>query len=506
MLRWMVCAVAILVALAPDLIAQPLGVSADRSRALLFAGRDQMEAGRMRAAADSFRVLAHRPDGDVAAYHGLATAALYQAFFTENEAYFERFYARADTLDRYIEAMEEGKGKRLARAEETLMRSLAHGREGSYLRAAWYARTAMKRLEDLEDAYPGYADAQFALGLIHFFVGVLPRREQWVLSVLGFTGDAKQGWRELETAVTESRLNRFPATAVLAIADLMLFNRSKAALDRLDALRKTHPESVIVDYLVGYALLNDHQAGRAAQLLQQAVDRSQSREIFFVDYLDYYLAEARMLQGRYSEAARLFRRYLGRHQGAALQATAYLQLGICVELDQSWAQAKDYYTLVSVNRDFDSDQAAQRRAEQHAEDPMTPVERQILRGRFAFDAGRYATADSLLHPLLGDEQLTADQRAEVRYRLARLRHAQERLGKALLLYRAVLRAPGDETSKWGPYSHLYAGDIHAARGDTTEARSAYESAREWPTPYDYSASLDQTARLRLQEINGRSVR
>jgi predicted negative regulator of RcsB-dependent stress response len=166
----------------------------------------------------------------------------------------------------------------------------------------------------------------------------------------------------------------------------------------------------------------------------------------------------------------------------------------------SWEAARSYYRLVSANRDFDSDKAAKRRAQRHARNAMTTVERRILRGRFAYDAGRYARADSLLRPLLNDDRLSGDERAEVRYRLARTRHAQERLGEALRLYRAVRENPGDDRSKWGPYSRLYAGDIHAARGDTTQAEAAYEAARDWPTPYDYAASLDQTARLRLQAI------
>jgi tetratricopeptide (TPR) repeat protein len=498
MMRWILGAVLLAVSLPAS--AQPLGIATERSAELLWSGRTQMEKGRMEAAEDSLRRLAARPDGRAAAFHGLATVSLYQFFFTESSAYADRFFRRADSLDAAIETMRTGRWRRLARAEETLMRSMAYGREGRYVRAAWYARTAAKKLEALHADHPSFADAKFALGLVHFFVGVLPRREQWVLSILGFNGDAEQGWNELQTAARESRLNRFPATAVLAISDLMLYGRSERARQRLDALSVPSGESVLVDYLRGYALIHARRVDRAARVLEGAVDRARSEDYFYVDYLDYYLAQARMLQGRYEEAADLFRRYLGRHQGTALQATATLQLGICVEMHASWEAARSYYRLVSANRDFDSDKAAKRRAQRHARNAMTTVERRILRGRFAYDAGRYARADSLLRPLLDDDRLSDDEQAEVRYRLARTRHAQDRLGEALKLYQTVRNDPGDDRSKWGPYSRLYAGDIHAARGDTTRAEAAYEAAREWPTPYDYAASLDQTARLRLQAI------
>ncbi len=498
MMRWILGAVLLAVSLPAS--AQPMGIATERSADLLWGGRAQMERGRMQAAEDSLRRLAARPDGAAAAYHALATAALYLFFFTENDAYAERFFARADTLDRAIETLDAGKWKRLARAEETLMRSMAYGRQGRYVRAAWYARTAAKKLESLHADHPSFADAQFALGLVHFFVGVLPRREQWVLSILGFHGDAERGWEELETAAQNSRMNRLPATAVLAIAGLMLYDRSPEALRRLRQLRDDRPNSVLVDYLIGFALVEDRQADRAAARLQAAVDRSRSREVVRIDYLDYYLAQARMRQGRYRDAANLFRRYLGRHQGNALRAMATLQLGQCVELHASWRRARGYYRLVSASRDFDSDKAAKRRAERHARDAMTAAERRILRGRLAYDAGRYRRADSLLRPLLQRDDLSRDNRAEVRYRLARTRHAQQRLDDALRLYRAVLRSPGRDASKWGPYSRLYVGDIHAARGDTSDAKAAYTSAREWPGSYDYAASLEQTARLRLQAI------
>lgn len=486
--------------------ASVLGVESPPSVRMLERARTLMLDARFSAASESLRVLARRPDGRVAAYHGLSTIALYQFLFTEADAYADRFASWADSLGA---ALDDGSdvrasdpGIRLARAESALMRAMVAGREGRYLAAAWQARSAFRRFERLHDDHPTFADAQFGFGLLHLSIGVLPRSYQRFLSVLGFDGDAVRGRRELAYAAREGRVNRAHAAMTLALVDLVLTEDVDAGRERLAALHETRPTSVLYAYLHGFALLTDRQADAAATVLQNAADRAASTDAFFIDFLDALLGQARFVTEAYATAERHFRRYLGRHRGQALQATTYLHLGLAIEMQGRWDDAVPYYRLVTTARDFASDRAAQRWAQARVERPMPPVERRLLRGRNASDAGRHDVAERVLRPLYADSSAADEHRTEAAYFLARTAHDRGRSDEALRLYGFVIANPADDEAKFAPYSHLYSGNVYAARGDTARAVAAYEAALDWPTPYDYDESVEQTARLRLLRMRG----
>lgn len=484
-----------------------LGAETAASVRVLEAGRGLMLDGRFAAASDSLQRLARRPDGAVAAYHGRATVALYRFFFTEADAYAERFAAWSDSLRDALDAVPSSRaddaGVALARAEAALMRALVAGRQGRSLAAAWRARSAFRQFDRLHDAHPAFADAGFGRGLLLLTIGVLPRSYQRLLGVLGFDGDAVAGRRQLERAAREGRVNRVHAEMALGLVDLVLTRDVDAGRARLADLHAARPQSVLAGYLHGFALLTDRRADAAASVLQDAADRASSPDAFYVDYLDALLAKARFVTGAFVEAERLYRRYLGRHRGAALQATSYLYLGLAVEMQGRWEDAVPYYRLVSDGRNFPSDRAAQRWASERLERPLSDVERQLLLGRNASDAGRHDTADRILRPIYEDAASDPAHRAEAAYFLARSAHAEGRLDAALALYDAVTARPGDDRDKFGPFSRLYAGDVYAARGDTARAVRAYEAARAWPTPYDYDESLDQSVRLKRLQMEGR---
>jgi len=491
----------------------PVAVVSDASDASMLApltsmhqrqvvqARDRLFDGRMNAAARGFRGLESDSWATALGRHGLLTMAFYQAAFSERDDAYTRFGRHADTLSQVLGDVPDGPRRDLLEAEKKLMEAIVSGRRGNYLSGAWTARSAFKQFQSIHEAAPNLVDAEFGLGLLHLVIGVLPSSYQRLLEIIGFDGDATRGIKELERVAAQGTLNRTQATMVLAITDLMLYERGKEAVDRLGTLYTSAPESVVYAYLYGFALLTNRQGDAAASVLEDAVERASASDVYFVDYLDFYLGTARLYQQRYAEAQMHFSRYLGRHGGDALKAKAYLQLGRTIELQGDWESARHYYALVGSSRDYDSDRAAARRAADHVERPMTDVELRLLKARLAYDGGRDEDAVDLIRGLLGERDLTADERAEARYRLARTYHSQGEEERALALYHDVRAAPGDARSKWGPYSLLYTGDVRAAQGRADAARKAYRAALDWPTPFDFHESLEQTAELKLKALS-----
>ncbi len=486
--------------------AHPMLLETEASAELLEEGSRALWDFRLPAAERIFRQLAERPDGGPAARHHLATIALFKGIVSDDEAHLDAFYEHADRLEDLLDEREESLWRAQLLAEADLQRALAAAKSESYVQAAWSARSAFNGFEDVaERAPPSFAEPQLGLGLLHFTVGSLPGGWRQLLSFLGFGGTAEEGLREIERAATESRFSQVPARVLLGLIDIAIYQKPEAGLERLRALHAERPESLLFGYLYGFALLMNRRAEDSEAVLRQAVSRHDDPDFFFIDYAEFYLAEALFAQEAYADAERYYRRYLARHRGAALRAQANLHLGLALEMQGNREAARVFYSLVEEKRDFDSDAAAYRAAQKRLERPLAPRERTLLRGRGAYDAGRYARAESLLTTVRADAEASTAEQAEASYRLGRVYHATGRLDAALDAYARAAAHPGDPQAKWGPWSHFYIGEIHAARGQAQAAAQAYRRALDAEAPFDYHQSLEQAAKVGLERVeNGGS--
>jgi tetratricopeptide (TPR) repeat protein len=481
--------------------ARPLGVETKPSGQLVREARRQLFDFRMGAAKTTLKRLAGRPDGKTAARHHQLLMALLKGLVTDADAHFDVFFEHADALDERLDEVPEGPWKRYLRAEAALLRVIAQAKTGSYTRAAWGARAAFGHYEALAEKprSPAYADAQMGLGLLHTVVGSLPEPWRGLLDFLGFEGSVVQGRAELKRAAASSHLHQLPAGLMLALVDLALFRDAEKARKRLAEWHKRRPKSLLVAHLYGLALLSTRRAAEATQVLGPALRRAATDDYFYLEYLDYYFAQALFRTDDFEGAAQHYRRYLSRHDGPALRAKTHLRLGEALEMQGRRRAALRHYRKIETAREFDSDRVARRVAAKRLDAPMTPRRRTLLRGQNAYDAGRYARADSLLTRVFVADGATAAERGEAAYRRGRVYHAQERWGKARRAYRFAVQRPGDDRAKWRPWSQFYLGKIHEAQDRPAKARAAYEKALQYEN-FDYAQSLEQSARSALARL------
>ena len=482
--------------------ARPMFLTTDASEVLLEEGRRHLFAFRMNAAEQSFRQLLQQPSGAEAAYYQLAMVALFKGLVTDDEAYFEQFMARSDTLRHLLEERPASTWKQQFEASTNLQRTVASGKLGHYVRAALAARSAYKGFEQLVEDHPEFDEAYMGMGLLHLTVASLPAGYRQLLSVLGFSGSAEQGIRELRRAATQSRFNQELAHMSIALADIILLDRIPAGADRLGELYERDPESLLYAHLYGFGLYTNRQPEQAKSVLQPAVEKQQSPRYFYIDYLDYYLAEAHFVQNEFEAAIAAYRRYLERHDGPALRALGLYRLGLALEMQRRRQEAVQVYQKVEAPRDFDSDVMAQRRAHMRLEAPMTPLDRQLIRGENAFFSRAYATAEELLRGVFQDSEATPENKARAAFYIGRVHHVQEEYAQAYPAYYYAVEHPGHPEAEWGPWAQLHIGDMYAEQERTQEAVQAYRKALNWETPFDYYQSLEQRARLALERLQG----
>ncbi len=480
----------------------PLLLTTAASRALLAEGRAALFDFRMPAAERLFYRLAARPDGAPAAYHHLTLAALLRAVVTEDQAPLDAFFARSDSLHALL-AAHPARHRPWARyldAEGRLLRALARAQQQDYLKAALAARKAFGRYDDLVRDEPAFPEPYLGMGLLHLAVGTLPSTYRTLLGLVGFSGTAEEGWTELERAAAEGHFSRPPARLILALADLVLHRDPARGFAQVEALHAQRPQSLLFGWIYGYALLERRRGAEARRVLQAAVDRAQTDAYAFVDYVEYFLAEAHFVANDFAAAEPYYRRYLARHRGPALRATALLRLGLALEMQGERATACVMYEQVKATRDYDTDQVAARHARLRLAHPLTPRQRTLLRGRNAFDAGRDAEAERLLRRVAEAPAASDAERGEAHYRLGRVLHEQGRLEAAAAHYRRAARQPGDDEAKWRGWGWHYLGEVRRAQGRYDAAQAAYDRALAEPTPFDFYQALEQAARLARDDL------
>ena len=495
--RLAVCAFFVWAASAPA-EAQPLLLKTEASEKLLSSGRDHLLAYRMAEAERDLRLLSQRPDGRPAAYYFLSSAALHRALMTDREEHFKTFHGRSDTLKQILQRLEASTWRSFMRAEIDLFDSIALTKQNSYVRAALSARSAFNGYERLIKRSPEFYDAYRGMGMLHLAIGSMPSTFRFILKILGFSGTVTQALRELETAHRRSIYNREDAAIYLALMHTMLFIDEEEGLRIMHSVYQSHPESILFAHFYGFLLVSNRRAAEAERVYRQAISRAESGRYFYIDYMDFYLAEALFRQDRFAEAERSYRQYLNRHAGPALKALANLGLGQALEMQNKRQEALIFYRKVQAAREFDTDTAARRAAERLVSAPMSATDRRLLLARNAYDSSRYEEAEKALEAIVEERQISMAAKAEAAYRLGRVFHATGRLEESVSWYEKGIAWTEDKVSRWPAWGLFFIGEVRREQGRLEEARESYRAALAYPGNYDYHQALEQSAKVGLE--------
>ena len=478
----------------------PMLIQSERSRTLLDAGREAIFQFKLAEAESTFTMLAALPDGKVAAAFHLETISLLKLIASDKAVYFDEFLVRSDALRDMLEEEPASTWQAFLKAEADLHRAIARSKRGQYLRAALAGRSAYLGYERLLQAHPDFYDAYKGMGVLHAGIGSASGARRKFLGLLGFDGTVEEGMRELRLAAEKSHFNREEAQVFLAQIDMRLFGSSEQSGEMMGALWQRYPESPLLAHLYGSYLYETRQAKAAEHVYRQAAGRADQRAYFYVDYIDFYLADVLFRQDQFEESAFYYRRYLERHEGPALKATALLHLGLALEMQGEREEAIIYYQQVQSLRSFDSDAVAQRTAQRLQAHPLNGLTRTLLLSQNAYDSGRYARAHTLLRTILEDAGTSHDEKAEAAYRQGRVFHAEGHLDKALAAYASAVAWHDDPTARWGPWAQYFTGIILEQRSDMEGAEEALAAALAYTGEYGYHQVLERDAKIALRRV------
>ena len=468
--------------------------SADSDSILTGARQDLLDF-RVPAAEKALHRLSRRPDGAPAAYYHLTVSSFLKFIMSDRDRFQEEFWQRRDSLDDILSDQPDGLWKDYLSAESSLMHAIVHAKRGRFVKAAFAGRSAYRTYESVRRRDAEFYDAYKGLGLLHLSVSALPGLYRKFLSILGMRGSTEEGLRELTLAADSSRYSREDSRILLGFANTIVPGAVEDGGPPLRRLYRDHPRSPLFVHLYGFYLFSKRRAADAEDVLAPVAKQRGSEDVFYVDYIDYFLAQSLFRQDRFEESIPHFRRYIELHHGLAVRAMANLYLGLALEMQGRRREAVVYYRQVKATRERDSDHAAARHAARVLATPMDAADRRLLMARAAFDSGRYARAISLAREIASDDSVRADQLAEAQYRLGRALQESGRPADALDAFGRAASAGGRRDARFGPWSEYHIGQILEKQGDFEGAAEAYRRAEDYDTPFDYHNGLERDLRF-----------
>jgi tetratricopeptide (TPR) repeat protein len=440
------------------------------------------------SAESKFKGMQSKYPEDIKGYFYESVIYFYTAMGTKDEKDFERFI---DISEGVIEKCEDLIDKNAGNTEAIYYKGLSHSYRSllmlalnrSLLKAASNGNDGYRILSNVIEKNPGYYDAYMGLGLYKIAIGFVPDKFQWLLSIIGFDGDIKEGIRLLETAAEKGSYTRTEAKAYLSVFSIKeREEQDESSVRLIRQIVDEYPESPFFRIMLGAALQQigkydeSIEAANTALELNKGSLQTQIRKdamgiLGFCYFRKNDLNRAISFLEEHIKLVSPEDRYnISMYNlGQAYELTGRRDIAL-----QKYRQCRDNF----INeRDGESEKLFYRYAQEKIQEPITPFDSIIVTVMNLRETGDYDEAFESLEKLKApgfSKYNSADNKVKVYMETAHLYHYQKDYKNALVFYERVTKE-NPEREKWYiPHAYFEMGKVYSKSGDKGKAGIMFE--------------------------------
>ena len=433
-------------------------------------------------------------------YHLAGYRDFLKVFLLEEEAVFEEALERREEYLDFWEAMPEHMPEReYFQGDTYLIWALLRLKFDQKFRAAIEMNKAYRLLRSTLEKNPAFIPAKTGMGVMEVFIGTVPERYQWVLSILNFRGSVSAGKQKMQEVLNIAEQNsdyaylRFPTLFMRSFIDMNLSDNIDTSIVR--RLEKLDDKGVIAEqplliFLYGGLLQKQQQNEKALSVLNYYSLEDQDIPFYYL----YYMKGQSQLYAMNEDCVASLRRFTNLFKGRHYLKAAYQKIAwhYLIEGDT----AKYHSAMKEVVLYGEAVTGADEQALQEAKSDKVPSVR-LLKSRLLFDGGYYQKA---LHVLQQEAFVSenAEEQTELDYRQGRIFHKMRRYEDALEKYEKAYRSGKDLKAYYAANSMLMAGRIYLEKGNITSARSAFKQCLDL-SGFQYQYAIHQKAKAGLTE-------
>ena len=475
-----------------------------QSDELIYSGLDKIYELKFDEAKSYFTQAKQQYPNDIKGFFYESLIPFYSALSTKDERYYDEFInVSADVIKKCDELLRNKKNDPellFYKGQSHSYRSLLMlSLNRSLLRAASNGNDGYRLLANVVKNNPDYYDAYMGLGLYKIAIGFVPGKFQWLLSIIGFNGNIKEGINDLKTAMNKGKFSRTDAKIFLAFFSIREPElKDDGTVRMLKTLVDEKPDSPVFLTLYAGALQLIGRFAESVPYIERALNNNRfslQDEVKKGAYV--LLGNAYYRANDFQDAINSFEEHLKYVNDEDRYNISLFTIGLCYELLGNRQRALSYYSRVRDDfvdeRDGEFDKLFYRYAKQKIKDPVNSLDSILIVGMNMRENSKLEAAIIHFEKLLASEMImkfnSDDERARIYTEVAATYNFAGNESMAIDYYTRVSHLNPKQETWLVPYAYFELGKIYDRRGEFQRSREMFDRTKSFKD-FDLSQGLE----------------
>ncbi len=426
------------------------------------------------------------------------TIFFWKALLTRNKNDYETFLNLSDKLvercENIIDKNENDLDARLYLGWTYTNRAFAIGFMGeNYLKAASEIKDGNENLKFVLEKNPNYNDAALGLGVYNYLASFIPRKLQWLTSILGFEGDRTEGKRLLMQASEKGTYTTSEAKFYLTLLSWREENYPIAE-SYSQQLREKYPQSPAVWMLHGGLLSQQDKMSEAIDAYEKSLEYNKGKDSEIIFRTAYgALSTAYFRMNVYDKSADYGKRFISYLTKDENMNNRLHSIGVSLELMGNRSEALEYYR--KARTDFKEENEWEkywlRKLRYRESNPVSKIDSVLIVADNNRAVGKLSEAINEYNGLLSNMQTYDDDvKVQINQGLGQVYYKQKDYNKAIEQFKQNLSL-NPQNEKWLiPEAYFQIGRCYMKAGNKTEAKKYFDMALDIDYDYDFKDSMD----------------
>lgn len=471
---------------------------------VVLEGLDDIYNLRFEDADGKFRQLQKTNPDDLKGYFYESLLYFYKALPTRDEKMFEKYLELSENV---IERSEISLDKNENDYDALYYKGLSHSYRSllmlslnkNLLQAASDGNSGYRILTALIEKKPDYYDAYMGLGLYKIAIGFVPEKFQWLLSLIGFKGNIKEGMQFLQTSMNKGKFTRVDSKVFLSMFSLKeKEEQDNQALIFSKEIAEEYKGSAVFKILYSGLLL---QYGFADEAINTANDALNINKHSFQDEIKKsagaIIGSAYFRLNEYQNAIPYLEDFM-KYTNPEDRYNVYLfTLGVSYELTGDRSKAMEKYKAVRNKfideRDGELDKFFFRLAQEKIKTPLRDFDIELIKGMNLRESNQPGKAIELYTEMINtnivDKYNSDDDKIRLFFDLGVAYSYNKDFDNAIESFNKCIKLnPANE--EWlVPHSYFELGKLYRQKGDKKKSGEMFDMIFDYDD-FDFESFLE----------------
>lgn len=467
-------------------------------------GLDLIYNLRFDEAEDLFKKIQKTNPKDVRGFFYESLIYFYKALPSRDEVYYEKYSDLSDVVIRMSEDLLDVNDNDF---DAMYYKGLSHSYSSllllslnkNLLKAASNGNDGFRVLTTLIEKKPDYYDAYMGLGLYKIAIGFVPEKFQWLLTLIGFNGNIKEGRSLLQKSMTLGKFTKTDSKVFLSLFSISeKEDADNLSLKLSKELVEAYPESPVFKVFYSGILLQNGYTEQSVEFSGKALEQNKySMKTDIIKGANALLGTAYFRLNDYNKSIEFLEIYMKNVNKEDRYNVYLFTLGASYELTGDRKAALDKYKGVRDNfineRDGELEKFFYRYAQDKINNPLRDFDKDLITAMNLRESLKPSEAIVIYNEMLKKVQskntFSDDDKIKLYYDLGTAYNYNKEVDKAIESFKICLKL-NPEVEKWlVPYSYFELGKIYARQNNRSKSDEMFEAIYDYDD-FDFESFLD----------------